>query len=175
MFCKGSAARETRAAHWGTRITNVLVPFPSEVRVGVAMYLEFCLSRLQTCQVAMSPLVQVFGCRREGPIHPLRRPASEKRQGTKSRWVGHWLAATAMGICRWRRGRSWEGRYHYAPWICAGLGGGKNALGVSVGVRSELTGARRADGCDWVERDRRRRGASAMRRASRDADGRCGS
>jgi hypothetical protein len=24
--------------------------------------------------------------------------ASEKRQGTKSRWVGHWLAASAMGI-----------------------------------------------------------------------------
>jgi hypothetical protein len=42
--------------------------------------------------------VQVFGCRREGPIHPLRRPASEKRQGTKSRLVGHWLAASAMGI-----------------------------------------------------------------------------
>jgi hypothetical protein len=33
-------------------------------------------------------------------IHPLRRPASEKRQGTKSLWVGHWLAATAMGISR---------------------------------------------------------------------------
>jgi hypothetical protein len=32
------------------------------------------------------------------PTQPLRRPASEKRQGTKSRWVGHWLAATAMGI-----------------------------------------------------------------------------
>jgi hypothetical protein len=25
-------------------------------------------------------------------------PASKKRQGTKSREVGHWLAASAMGI-----------------------------------------------------------------------------
>jgi hypothetical protein len=31
--------------------------------------------------------------------HALRRPASEKRQGTKSRWVGHPVdAAGAMGI-----------------------------------------------------------------------------
>src|SRR3974377_2390166 len=30
--------------------------------------------------------------------HTLWRPASEKRQGTKSREVGHWLAASAMGI-----------------------------------------------------------------------------
>src|SRR5262249_16867709 len=27
------------------------------------------------------------------PIHALRWPASERRQGTKSRWGGHWLAA----------------------------------------------------------------------------------
>jgi hypothetical protein len=32
--------------------------------------------------------VQVFGCRDADPIHARRRPASEKRQGTKSRWVG---------------------------------------------------------------------------------------
>jgi hypothetical protein len=28
----------------------------------------------------------------------LRRPAAEKRQGTKSREVGYWLAANAIGI-----------------------------------------------------------------------------
>jgi hypothetical protein len=37
----------------------------------------------------MSGCVQVFGRRHHGTIHGLRRPASEKRQGTKSRWVGH--------------------------------------------------------------------------------------
>jgi hypothetical protein len=33
----------------------------------------------------MSHVVQVFGCRHDEAIHALRRPASEKRQGTKSR------------------------------------------------------------------------------------------
>lgn len=37
----------------------------------------------------MSPVVQVFGCRHDEAIHALRRPASEKRQGTKSREVGY--------------------------------------------------------------------------------------
>ena len=37
----------------------------------------------------MSVPVQVFGCRHDDAIHALRRPASEKRQGTKSREVGH--------------------------------------------------------------------------------------
>jgi hypothetical protein len=36
-----------------------------------------------------SGCVQVFGCRHDDAIHALRRPASEKRQGTKSREVGH--------------------------------------------------------------------------------------
>src|ERR1700692_468192 len=33
--------------------------------------------------------VQVFGRRHDEPIHALWRPASKKRQGTKSREVGH--------------------------------------------------------------------------------------
>ena len=41
------------------------------------------------CGGAESPSVQVFGCRHDDAIHALRRPASEKRQGTKSREVGH--------------------------------------------------------------------------------------
>ena len=42
--------------------------------------------------------VQVFGCRDGGTIHALQWPASEKRQGTKSRDVGGSSAAGAMGI-----------------------------------------------------------------------------
>src|SRR5260370_81200 len=34
--------------------------------------------------------VQVFGRRHDEPFHALWRPASKKRQGTKSREVGHW-------------------------------------------------------------------------------------
>jgi hypothetical protein len=41
--------------------------------------------------------VQVFRCRHCKTIHGVGRPASEKRQGTKSRWVGHWRAAGSMG------------------------------------------------------------------------------
>jgi hypothetical protein len=37
----------------------------------------------------MSLVVEVFGCRDGWPIHALRRPAAEKRQGTKSREVEH--------------------------------------------------------------------------------------
>jgi hypothetical protein len=36
----------------------------------------------------MSVVVQVFGCRHDEAIDALLRPASEKRQGTKSREVG---------------------------------------------------------------------------------------
>ncbi len=37
----------------------------------------------------MSDVVQVFGRRNADTIHALLRPASKKRQGTKSREVGH--------------------------------------------------------------------------------------
>ena len=40
----------------------------------------------------MSASVQVFGCRHDEAIHALLRPASEKRQGTKSR------AATNLNV-----------------------------------------------------------------------------
>jgi hypothetical protein len=45
----------------------------------------------------MSLPVQVFGRRNAQPFHALRRPASEKRQGTKSRWVGHWRCRVLYG------------------------------------------------------------------------------
>jgi hypothetical protein len=39
-------------------------------------------------QLVMTPFVQVFGCRHGETILTLGGPASEKRQGTKSRGVG---------------------------------------------------------------------------------------
>ena len=45
----------------------------------------------------MSACVQVFGCRHDEAIHALRRPASEKRQGTKSRKWGTGGAAGVYG------------------------------------------------------------------------------
>ena len=44
-----------------------------------------------------SAVVQVFGCRHDEAIHAVRRPASEKRQGAKSREVGTGGAAGAYG------------------------------------------------------------------------------
>jgi hypothetical protein len=55
-----------------------------------------CVGRAIFAQT--SPVVQVFGCRHDDAIHALRRPASEKRQGTKSREVGTGGAAGAMEI-----------------------------------------------------------------------------
>ena len=49
------------------------------------------------CLALMSALVQVFGRRNVEPIHALVRPASEKRQGTKSRWAGHWRCRGLYG------------------------------------------------------------------------------
>ena len=45
-----------------------------------------------------SVVVQVFGRRHDEPFHALWRPASKKRQGTKSRDVCGGGAAGAMGI-----------------------------------------------------------------------------
>ena len=33
--------------------------------------------------------ILIYSARHDGTIRGLKRPASEKRQGTKSRWVGH--------------------------------------------------------------------------------------
>ena len=46
-------------------------------------------SRSYGGRTMMSPVVQVFGRRHDEPFHALWRPASKKRQGTKSREVGH--------------------------------------------------------------------------------------
>src|ERR1700716_3330327 len=58
----------------------------------------------------MSVLVQVFGRRDDEAIHAHLRPASEKRQGRKSREVGSGGAAGAMGILPRARAREgWSG------------------------------------------------------------------
>ena len=44
----------------------------------------------------MTAFVQVFGCRQDAPFHALWRPASKKRQGTKSREVGHRVGQRAL-------------------------------------------------------------------------------
>src|SRR6267378_624414 len=46
-------------------------------------------ARLPGRPVLFSVCVQVFGCRHAETIRTLGQPASEKRQGTKSREVGH--------------------------------------------------------------------------------------
>src|SRR6476620_1295978 len=92
-------------------------------------------------------------------LRTLSEPASKKRQGTKSQAVGRWLAASAMGIMCRCRARWWAGREHDATCMSARAGGRESAEGISAGAWSASTGDRRTDGCDWVERDRRRRGA----------------
>jgi len=47
--------------------------------------------------VRKSALVQVFGCRHDQPFHARWRPASKKRQGTKSREVWHWRCRGRYG------------------------------------------------------------------------------
>ena len=42
--------------------------------------------------------ILIYSARDEDPFHALRRPASKKRQGTKSRKFGTGGAAGAMGI-----------------------------------------------------------------------------
>ena len=49
-------------------------------------------------QLLTTASVQVFGRRHDDAVHAPLRPASEKRQGTKSRAVGTDDAACAMGI-----------------------------------------------------------------------------
>ena len=62
--------------------------------------------------IVMSGLVQVFGCRHDEAIHALRWPASEKRQGTKSRETGH---------------RRCRGRYRDLAAVCDLSAGGRHA------------------------------------------------
>jgi hypothetical protein len=71
---------------------RIAAAIPGEVRASR-------IARARTfAAVHESGSVQVFGRRDCETIRTLLQPATEKRQGTKSREVGHWLAASAMGI-----------------------------------------------------------------------------
>jgi hypothetical protein len=123
------------------------------------IFLDFCL--FVCC-------VQVFGRRSRVDIPALGQPAAEKRQGTKSREVGRWLAASAMGIRCERRGRLGVGGRHDVACVSGATGGDENAVGISIGVWGASPGGRRIDRRCWVERDRGRRGASVSERDSRN-------
>jgi len=41
--------------------------------------------------------ILIYSARNAETVHALWRPASEKRQGTKSRWVGHWRCCGLYG------------------------------------------------------------------------------
>ena len=95
------AARVVAVTRLGLLGTSGLVPFRA-----VSVWRPSVIPT----SLEMSGFVQVFGRRHDEAIHALRRPASEKRQCTKSREVGHWLAASAMGIVCWWRSRWWTRR-----------------------------------------------------------------
>ena len=58
---------------------------------------RFAGARFHNLSGEMSPSVQVFGRRDDEAIPAHRRPASEKRQGTKSREVWHWRCCGRYG------------------------------------------------------------------------------
>jgi len=57
-----------------------------------------------------SAIAQVFGRRHDRPIHAAWRPASEKRQGTKSREGTAVVPRALWGFCRGLKRMSFEGQ-----------------------------------------------------------------
>ena len=119
--------------------------------------------------------MQVFGRRHDERRLALRRAASKKRQGTKSRevWLrpggeryGDLIFAPAMMVdAKWRQ----------ATWMGV-KGRPGSAMGISVVAWSVSTGDRLVDWRDCAERDRRQRAASsALERERGDAHRRSGS
>jgi hypothetical protein len=147
------------------RISRLIVEFCDRVQ-GVVAWQK---SSLFFCNAKCRLLCRFLDAGNNETLRTLSGPASKKRQGTKSREIGHWLAASAMGISCWRRSRLWAGRPHNASCMSARTRGRESAVGISAGARSASTGDRRTGGCDGVERDRRGRGPSASERESRDA------
>jgi hypothetical protein len=103
--------------------------------------------------------VQVFGCRNAETIHALRRPASEKRQGTKSRLGGAEGAAVSMAI--WPRlgaRRGW-GEAVDAIALRQGVGAGArvtprvalSATRLAVRQRANLAGRREHGRCRPID------------------------
>ena len=98
-----------------------------------------------------SAYVQVFGRRDDETDHALKGPATKKRQGTKSRAVGQWLAASAMGIACRRCSRWWARPQHRTTCMSACRGAQESAMGVSAGTRGASTGGGWIDGRHRVE------------------------
>jgi hypothetical protein len=122
-----------------------------------------------------SAIVQVFR-RRNGETFPaFRWPASKKRQGTKSREVGHRLASGCYGdlnfppvpmVCAMATQRERNG--------CARVVW-ESGSGLLVGARSATTNGQRIAGRSRGDGDRRQRAASSVKRENRNADRRSGS
>ncbi len=112
----------------------------------------------------MTGVVQDFGRRHHERRLLLRRPASKKRQGTKSRegWapcgrpaLRDLIVAPVMMVgAKLARG----------DLDSVGSGAWKRAMRISVVAWSISTGDRFVDWRGWAERDRRQRGASATER-----------
>jgi hypothetical protein len=98
----------------------------------------------------------------------LGRPASKKRQGTKSRKVGHWLSSERYGDLILAPAVTWARCWQKATWMSVGRGAWERATGISVVAWTAPTGNRLVDRRDWAERDRRRRGASASEQQIRE-------
>jgi hypothetical protein len=103
----------------------------------------------------MSVPVQVFGRGDAEPIHARRRPASEKRQGTKSRWVGAlavpralWGIERGVGLKENEAKRSSPRLWPKAWGVLAGLNERTGGLtGMALAMRANLTGRRERRRC----------------------------
>src|SRR5260221_7785607 len=111
----------------------------------------------------MSLHVQVFGRRHDEPFHALWRPASKKRQGTKSREVAHWrcngrygdlmaapssrvdVTSTGCGrrICTQARLEAWNRHFGIALGTDQRAHGGSTAVTGSRGIAAGVGPAHR--------------------------------
>jgi len=57
--------------------------------------------------------ILIYSARRDGPIHAARRPAPEKRQGTKSRDGTAVVPRALWGFCRGLKRMSFEGQLRW--------------------------------------------------------------
>src|SRR5580692_6780767 len=71
-----------------TTVVEVIITDGAEATITVGDIITIGEIKFWKRPPLLSPVVQVFGRRHEEAIHALRRPASEKRQCTKSRECG---------------------------------------------------------------------------------------
>jgi hypothetical protein len=94
----------------------------------------------------MSLHVQVFRCRHCKTIHALGRPASEKRQGTKSRWAGHRQCSGLYGELASGCGAGRFDRSGRAGPFGSNVGCARGGERVALGVVARRPSARSAPG-----------------------------